>query len=61
MPRKKRSYPAELKVKVVLEVLREEATMAELAARIVLGRPPAPATVRMPLLPCGQPARRCRA
>ena len=33
MPRKRRSYPAELKVKVALEALREEATMAELAAR----------------------------
>ena len=33
MPRKKRSYPAELKAKVALEALREEATMAELAAR----------------------------
>ena len=33
MPRKRRSYPAELKAKVALEVLREEATMAELAAR----------------------------
>ena len=32
MPRKRRSYPAELKAKV-LEALREEATMAELAAR----------------------------
>ncbi len=33
MPRKRRSYPAELKTKVALEALREEATMAELAAR----------------------------
>ena len=33
MPRKRRSYPAELKAKVALEVLREEAPMAELAAR----------------------------
>ena len=33
MPRKRRSYPAELKAKVALEALREEATMAELAAR----------------------------
>ena len=32
-PRKRRSYPAELKAKVALEALREEATMAELAAR----------------------------
>ena len=32
MPRKRRSYPAELKAKVALEALREEATMAELAA-----------------------------
>ena len=31
--RKRRSYPAELKAKVALEALREEATMAELAAR----------------------------
>ena len=31
MPRKRRSYPAELKAKVALEALREEATMAELA------------------------------
>ena len=34
MPRKRRSYPAELKAKVALEALREEATMAELAARL---------------------------
>ena len=33
MPQKRRSYPAELKAKVALEALREEATMAELAAR----------------------------
>ena len=33
MPRKRRSYPAALKAKVALEALREEATMAELAAR----------------------------
>ena len=33
MPRKRRSYPTELKAKVALEALREEATMAELAAR----------------------------
>ena len=33
MPRKRRSYPAELKAKVALEALREEATMAELVAR----------------------------
>ena len=33
MPRKRRSYPADLKAKVALEALREEATMAELAAR----------------------------
>jgi len=33
MPRKRRSYPAELKAKIALEALREEATMAELAAR----------------------------
>ena len=31
MPRKRRSYPAELKAKVAVEALREEATMAELA------------------------------
>ena len=31
MPRKRRSYPAELKAKVALEALREEATMADLA------------------------------
>ena len=30
MPRKRRSYPAELKAKVALEALREEAPMAEL-------------------------------
>ena len=30
MPRKRRSYPAELKAKVAVEALREEATMAEL-------------------------------
>ena len=29
MPRKRRSSPAELKAKVALEALREEATMAE--------------------------------
>ena len=28
MPRKRRSYPAELKAKVALEALREEATLA---------------------------------
>ena len=33
MPRKRRSYSAEVKAKVALEALREEATMAELAAR----------------------------
>ncbi len=33
MPRKRRSFPAELKAKVALEALREEARMAELAAR----------------------------
>ena len=33
MPRKRRSYPAELKAKVALEALREEAPMAELEAR----------------------------
>ena len=33
MPRQRRSYPAELTAKVALEALREEATMAELAAR----------------------------
>ena len=33
MPRKRRSSPVELKAKVALEALREEATMAELASR----------------------------
>ena len=33
MPRKRRKYPAELKAKVALEALREEATMTELATR----------------------------
>ena len=33
MPRKRRSSPAELKAKVAWEALREDATMAELAAR----------------------------
>jgi len=33
MPRKRRSYPAELNANVVLEALREEATISELAAR----------------------------
>ena len=33
MPQKRRSDPTELKAKVALEALREEATMAELAAR----------------------------
>ena len=32
MLRKTRSYPAELKAKIALEALREEATMAERAA-----------------------------
>ena len=31
MSRKRRNYPAELKAKVALEALREEATMTELA------------------------------
>ena len=33
MPRKRRSYPPELKAKVALEALREESTIAELASR----------------------------
>ena len=33
MPRKRRKYPPDLKAKVALEALREESTMAELAAR----------------------------
>ena len=33
MPRKRRSFPADLKAKVALEALREEATLTELAAR----------------------------
>ena len=33
MPRKRRNYPAELKARVALEAVREEATIAELAAR----------------------------
>ena len=33
MSHKRRSYPPELKAKVALEALREEATMTELAAR----------------------------
>ena len=33
MPRKRRKYLPELKAKVALEALREESTMAELAAR----------------------------
>lgn len=32
MPRKRRNYPAELKARVALEALREEATMNKLAA-----------------------------
>jgi len=33
MPRKRRKYPPELKAKVALEALREEATLSELAGR----------------------------
>jgi transposase len=33
MARKRKQYPPELKAKVALEALREEATMTELAAR----------------------------
>ena len=33
MPRKRRKYPPELKAKVALKALREEATMVESAAR----------------------------
>ncbi len=33
MGRKRRKYPVEVKAKVALEALREESTMAELAAR----------------------------
>jgi len=33
MPRKRQSFPAELKAKVTLEALREKSTMAELAGR----------------------------
>ena len=33
MPRKRRKYPPELKARVALEALREEATLSELAAR----------------------------
>jgi transposase len=33
MSRKRRKYPPELKAKVALEALREESTMADLAAR----------------------------
>ncbi len=33
MPRKRRSYPAELKARVALEALREESTLSDLASR----------------------------
>jgi transposase len=33
MPRKRRSYPAELKARVALEALRGDVTIAELASR----------------------------
>ena len=54
MPRKRRSYPAELKAKVALEALREEATMAELAARYPDSTPTRPHNRAQTLRPAGQ-------
>ena len=38
MPRKRRSYPAELKAKVALEALREEATMGCFRHQVLVKR-----------------------
>ena len=57
MPRKRRSYPTELKAKVALEALREEAPMAELR---VSGRSVGFCTLSGALVASGEVRSRCR-